>query len=477
VTGRTKIVATLGPATQEPAVLEALLCAGVDVVRLNLSHGPLEEHLDRLALVRATAAKVGRPVGVLTDLPGPKIRSGTFPAEGVRLEAHSWVRLVPGTAASTAQTIHVDYATLLDDVEPGDRIVIGDGNVVLIAGAVQPDAIVAEVRSGGRVQGRPGVHLSGERLQMFAPTDRDLELAETIASAGVDFVGLSFVRRAADVDALRTAIGDRAAIIAKIETASALDDLGHIVFAADAIMVARGDLGIECPPEDVPLLQKRIIRACMALGRPVITATQMLESMIHAPTPTRAEVSDVANAVMDGTDAVMLSGETAIGEHPVAVVSTMRRIADRAESEAIGPPLGERLAGVAHGLGGGLTERITGAVSHAAWQAAVDAGASAILCCTRAGRTARAMARLRPSARLVGLSPDPRTVRAMTLTWGIEPVHVGEYRSTDEMISSAVGAALAGGYIRPGEIVLILAGAPDVANATWTNMLRVLRVE
>jgi pyruvate kinase len=477
VTGRTKIVATLGPACEEPAAVEALLRAGVDVVRLNLSHGPIEDHLDRLAMVRSTARKVGRPVGVLADLPGPKIRSGEFPIGGVRLETNSQVRLVPGTAASTDHTIHVDYARLLDDVEPGDRIVIGDGAIVLVANSVQPEVIVAEVQSGGRAQGRPGVHLSAEGLQLAAPTGRDLELAETIASAGVDFVGLSFVRRAADVDALRTRIGDRAAIIAKIETAAALDDLIPIVAAADGIMVARGDLGIECAPEDVPLLQKHIIRSCRAIGKPVITATQMLESMIHAPTPTRAEVSDVANAVFDGTDAVMLSGETAIGEDPVGVVSMMRRITDRAESEMIHSPLRERLVGTLYGRPDGPTEKITAAVTHAAWQAARDAGASAILCCTRGGRTARAMARLRPAARLVGLSPDSHTVGAMTMSWGLEPVHVGEYLSSDEMIWSAVDAALAGGYISPGDIVLILARGADGARGTTTDMLRILRVE
>jgi pyruvate kinase len=476
VTCRTKIVATLGPASEEPTVLEALLRAGVDVVRLNLSHGTMEEHLERAAAVRTIAQRIGRPVGVLADLPGPKIRVGQFPTAGAWLDAHSRVRLVPGMAASSAQVIHVEYARLLDDVRPGDRIVIGDGNITLVASAIEPGAVVAEVQSGGRAQGRPGVHLSGEGVQMFTPTPRDLELADAIASAGVDFVALSFVRRAADVDALKTVIGDRASIIAKIETATALNDLAGIISAADAVMVARGDLGNECPLEDVPLLQKRVILACLAAGKPVITATQMLESMIHAPAPTRAEVSDVANAVLDGTDAVMLSGETAIGEYPIAVVSTMRRVADRAESAAAEAPRGERQTGEQRPEAD-FTDRITAAVSHAGWQAAVDANASAILCCTRSGRTARAMARLRPTARLVGLSPDPRTVGALTLTWGVEPVLLDEYRSSDEMMSSAVRAGLAGGYISHGDTVLLLAGTPEVASGMSTNMLRVLRVE
>ena len=343
--------------------------------------------------------------------------------------------------------------------------------------AKDPDAIVAEVQSGGRTQGSPGVHLSCERLQMFAPTARDLELAEAIAAAGVEYVALSFVRRAADVLALREVVGDRAGICAKIETASALADLAGITAAADAVMVARGDLGIDCPLEDVPHLQKQIIRQCVGFGRPVITATQMLESMIHAQAPTRAEVSDVANAVFDGTSAVMLSGETAIGDDPVAVVATMSRIAARAETEASYRQWAERLAREQRSWEGDTPSRITAAVSHAAWQAAIDAGASAILCCTRSGRTARAMARFRPDANLIGLSPDPRTVRALSLVWGVRPVHVEEYRSSDEMVWFAIETALASGYIDHGDIVLVLAGAPDRVGGAATDILRVVEVE
>jgi pyruvate kinase len=242
-------------------------------------------------------------------------------------------------------------------------------------------------------------------------------------------------------------------------------------------MVARGDLGIDCPLEDVPHLQKTIIRHCVATGKPVITATQMLESMIHAPAPTRAEVSDVANAVFDGTDAVMLSGETAIGDDPVAVVSTMSRIAARAERDASSRQWAERLSRSQRSWEAGIPVRIAAAVSHAAWQAAIDAGASAILCCTRSGRTARAMARFRPDARMVGLSPDPKTVRSLSLVWGVQAIHVEEYRSSDEMVWFAVETALSAGYVDHGDIALVLAGAPDRASAAGTDILRVVLVE
>jgi pyruvate kinase len=476
VNRRTKIVATLGPASDTRATLEALLRAGVDVVRLNLSHGDIDEHLERLAMVRDVAAAVGRPTGVLADLPGPKIRAGGFPEGGVDLVPGSTVRFVPGTAPSTAAVISVDYPTLLEDVDPGDRIVIGDGGISLGVVGRDDEAIIAEVASGGRPQGRPGVHMSCERLQMFAPTAQDLELARAVTAAGVEYVALSFVRRAADVVALRDVIGDAARIVAKIETASALGELAAITDAADALMVARGDLGIDCPLEDVPHLQKQIIRHCVSVGVPVITATQMLETMIDAPAPTRAEVSDVANAVFDGTDAVMLSGETAIGRDPVQVVTTMGRIAARAESEASYRQWAARLGSEQRTWASDVSDRITFAVSHAAWQAAHDAGATAILCCTRTGRTARAIARFRPECRLVGLSPDPVTVRSLSLLWGVDAVHVETYTSSDEMVWFAVETALHHGFIEHGDIVLVLAGAPDLQGSAATDVLRVVQV-
>lgn len=473
---RTKIVATIGPASSEPDALERLLRAGVDVVRINLSHGGADEHLERVVAVRAMAEQLGRPIGVLADLPGPKVRSGPFPADGAELVPGAPIRLIAGDGPSTADVIAVDYPTLTADVDPGTRIVIGDGAISLRVLSVAPDHIEAVVESGGRTQGKPGIHLACERFQMFAPTEDDLVLARRFADAGVDFLALSFVRRAQDVETLRAVVGDRVQIVAKIETATALGALPAITEVADAIMVARGDLGIDCPMEDVPHLQKAIIRHCVEIGCPVITATQMLESMIESSLPTRAEVSDVANAVFDGTDAVMLSGETAIGRDPAGVVHTMSRIAERAESEASYKQWAERLGRTQRAWETSDAERITAAITHAAWQAALDADVTAILCCTSSGLTAKAMARFRPEARLIGISPNPRTVDRLTLSWGVESLGVAEYTTTDETVWFAVEGALARGLIDHGDTVLVLAGAPQRGTG-GTDVLRIVRVD
>jgi len=476
--GRTKIVATVGPASETPEVLQAMMLAGVDVVRLNLSHGPLDEHIQRLRVVRAAALAVGKPIAILADLPGPKVRAGRFPEGGVVLEVGGIVRMRPGNEPSTALDVYVDYSSLLLDVQPGDRIVIGDGGISLRCTSVRVSDMTARVETGGLVQGRPGVNLPSERLRFTAPTDEDLVLAAAMAEEGTDFLGVSFVRTAADIDKVRAAIAPHSTrLIAKIETIPAITNLEEIVAASDAVMVARGDLGIECPLEDVPHLQKQIIRHCVEVGVPVITATQMLESMIVAPAPTRAEVSDVANAVFDGTDALMLSAETAIGHDPVLVVQTMARIAERAESEASYTQWAARLGRIQRTQWTDASDRITMAITHACAQATVDAGAEAIVCCTKSGRTAAAMARFRPSVPLIGVSPDPATVRAMSLTWGVRPIQVGSYKSTDELVWFAIESAVRQQLVATGWIVAILAGAPDRPSGAATDVLRLVRVE
>jgi pyruvate kinase len=486
MTRRTKIVATIGPASDSPQILEQLIRSGLDVVRLNLSHGDVDDHLVTLARVRRAATAVGRPVAVLADLPGPKIRSGRFREGGATIESASHVRLVPGDGPSDATTIHVQYDTLLDDLREGARVQLGDGAISMTVEQVGPNAALARVESGGRANGQPGVHLSSTVVRLATPTDQDLVLAETMAEAGVEFIAVSFVCGADDLERVRDVVGGRAQLVSKIETRAALDDLDAIIDESDAVMVARGDLGIDCPIEDVPHLQKQIVRGCVEAGKPVITATQMLESMITAPSPTRAEVSDVANAVFDGTDAVMLSGETAIGHDPVEVVSTMAAIAIRAEAEASYRQWARRLGRKQRESEGvvGVEERITMALSHAASEAAFDAEVSAILCCTRSGRTARAMARFRPDARMVGLSPDPKMVRTMCLTWGIEPIEVDMYSTTDEMVWFAVETALEHGVIEHGDTVLVLAGAPSGhrgqrpdRRSVATDVLRLVRVD
>jgi pyruvate kinase len=474
---RTKIVATLGPASTAPDVLAAMLAAGTDVVRLNLSHGTVDEHLERLAQVREAADAIDRVVAVLADLPGPKVRAGAFAGQGVELRVGAAVLLAADEAASTGERITVDYPSLVDDLHPGDKVVLGDGAISLLVERLAAGGAECRVVTGGRVQGRPGVHLPSERLRLTTPTPDDLRLAVTMAEAGVDFLAVSFVRSAADLRQVREAILPHTTrLVAKVETMPAVQALEEIAAEADAVMVARGDLGIECPLEDVPHLQKRIIRHCVEVGVPVITATQMMESMITSPSPTRAEVSDIANAVFDGTDAVMLSAETAVGVDPPAVVRAMNRIAGRAEAEASYSQWAQRLGRVQRGQLPDDPDRITMAITHAAGMAAADAGASAIVCCTRSGRTARAMARFRPTPLLIGLSPDPATVRAMALSWGVQALAMGSCSTTDDLVWFAVERAVQAGLLHPGQTVLVLAGAPDRPSGASTDVLRIVRV-
>lgn len=476
---RTKIVATLGPATDRPGALAAVIAAGADVVRLNLSHGPLDDHRRRLDATRQVADECGRVVAVLADLPGPKLRTGEIPVEGIEMVAGREVALVAGRGRSRPGELTVDDRDALDALVAGDRVVLGDGDIVLSVTGGGGGRVTAEVRSGGRLRGRPGVHLPAERVRATAFTAADRQLLAAMVGAGVDVVAVSFVRRAADVAAVRAALPDGGPLVlAKIETGAAVDDLTAILDVADAVMVARGDLGIDRPVEDVPHLQKRIIRAATAAGRPVVTATQMLESMVTSPLPTRAEATDVANAVADGTDAVMLSAETAIGRDPAGVVATMGRLVARAERELDLGSWGDHVGPLTRSIAAddaGRALTVTSAVARAAWQAADEVAAAAVLCCTRSGLTARAMARHRPLARLVGLSPRPATVRQLALSWGVEPLLLPESDETGDLVTAAVRAAVATGRVAAGDTVVVLAGAQG-AGAPVTDSLRVVRV-
>jgi pyruvate kinase len=469
---RTKIVATLGPASDPPGVLDAMIGAGVDVVRLGLAHGTTGEHRRRMDAVRELAERRGKTIGVLADLPGPKVRAGAFPEGGVFLAEGDDVTLVAGAGTSDGRRISVDEMHLIDIVEPGDTIVLGDGTVTLEVTGVGPDSVRAQVRSGGRLQGRPGVHLPSDRWLPPIPTEDDLRLVDEVAR-DADWVAVSFVRKPDELVRVREALGDHGPqLMAKVETRAAVDHLDDLLDVADGVMVARGDLGIDFPIADVPHLQKRIIRACGSRGLPVVTATQMLESMVTAPSPTRAEASDVANAVVDGSDALMLSAETAIGRHPARVVETMARIAARTEE------LDDQYGVYEQGLGqrrAPSAKAVTVAMAHAALRAAVELDLAAIVCCTRAGTTARAMAARRPQCRLVGASPSPATVGQLTLSWGVEPLLVAEYATTDEMVWCVVEAAVREGLVRQGDSIAVLAGAPDAAPGR-TDVLRVVAV-
>ncbi len=363
-------------------------------------------------------------------------------------------------------------------MQTGDIVTLGDGATALRVEAASPLRLSAVVVSGGRVEGRPGVHLPAGRLQVSAPTEEDLALIDVVVEAGADLVAISFVRRAADVHRVREAIGPgpgKPLVVAKIETRAAVDDLEAIMEVADALMVARGDLGADCPIEDVPHLQKRIIRSCVAWGRPVITATHMLESMVHSPSPTRAEASDVANAVFDGTDAVMLSGETAIGRDPANAVRTMARIVARAEAEADYLQWGRRLGRLQRTDPLPQELAITAATTHAAWEASVELGAKAVLCWTRTGLTARAMARFRTTSTMVGLSPEESTVRQLAVSWGVLPLWVDDHGTTEDRVWFAVEGAIKAGLVEKGDVVVVVAGSPDEVTPT-TDVMRIVRV-
>ncbi len=452
----------------------------MDVARVTLAHGTTDEAVERVRLLR----RVLPHVGVLVDLPGPKVRTAPFPDGGVSLVTDAEVVMVPdrGGESSSATRIAVSHGPLVEGLRVGDRVAFGDGGVTVMVTGLDGDAARAQVRSGGLLQGRPGVTAPAGRLSLVTPTPEDLRRVEVMVGEQVDAIAVSFVRSAADLVAVRAAserAGDGQAalpmLVAKIETSEAVADLDAIVEVADAVMVARGDLGVRMALQDVPHIQKRIIRLGVRYGRPVITATQMLESMVSVLAPTRAEVSDVANAVLDGTSAVMLSAETAVGAHPALVVATMAQIAQRAEQEFDHVGWGtnldpQRVAGNPFSAA-----RVTAATTSAAWRAAVEEDAAAIIACTRSGATARAISRFRPSMPIVAATPSLSTARQLALSWGVETLMVGERASTDEIVWFAVQAAARAGLASPGDVVVVLAGSPIEPEPT-TDTLRLVRV-
>ena len=470
---RTKLVASLGPATDDEEVLRGIIRAGVDVARVNLSHGSVDEGMVRYNAVRKIAAKEGRHVGVLADLPGPKVRVAKFATESI-FENGDMVSIVAGDTASSREVIEVDYEDIITSFIPGDRIVIGDGRMVMEVRSAEPDKLLAEVVHAGKLTGQPGVHVPADKLTMSTPTPQDLKLLDAFVEVGVDMVAISFVKSAHDMRRVGTEPHPRGPLlVAKIETRSAVENLEGIIEASGAIMVARGDLGNELPIEDLPITQKQIIERCIAGGKPVITATQMLESMITAPAPTRAEASDVANAVWDGTSAVMLSGETAVGVDPVNVVRTMGRIARKAD-EVFDHEAWARNVTALRMTESGSGHEVTDAMTVAAWRAVRELDVAAVLCISGTGFTVRQMARFRPEAMILGLSTDPKTVDQLTLSWGTTPVHLPTGGTREEMMAEAVKMAAAEGLVRSGDQVALLGG--DGVGAKVTNNLRIVTV-
>lgn len=470
---RTKLVASLGPATDDPAVLRDIIRAGVDVTRINLSHGSIDEGMVRYDTVRAIAAEEGKQVGILADLPGPKVRVAKFATESV-FEIGNELRLVAGNDSSNSEVVEVDYEDITTSFVIGDRIVIGDGRVIFEVTGATADALKAKVVFAGKLTGQPGVHVPADKLTLPTPTEHDLKLLDAFVDVGVDMVAVSFVRSAHDMRRVGTEPYPRGPLtVAKIETRSAVRNLDGIIEASGAIMVARGDLGNELPIEDLPITQKEIIRRCIAGGKPVITATQMLESMITAPSPTRAEASDVANAVWDGSSAVMLSGETAVGVDPVNVVRTMGRIARKADE------VFNHEAWASHVNALGMTEagsgrEVTDAMTFAAWRAVRELDVAAILCISGTGFTVRQMARFRPEAQIIGLSTDQRTINQLAMSWGTTPVLLPNAGTREEMMSEAVKMVAEAGLVRSGEQVAVLGG--DGIAAKVTNNLRIVTI-
>ncbi len=449
---RTKIVATLGPATSSPEAIAALIGAGVNVARINASHGTAKDRGELVQRVRAAAREADRPVAVLLDLQGPRIRVGTLPRP-VTLTPGAAVVFAPERVAEPGE-IPTTYEALATDVHVGGRILLDDGNLACEVTAVRPPRVEALVIYGGELKSNKGMNLPGVQVSAPSLTEKDLVDVKFAVKHEVDFVALSFVRRAEDIVALRALLDPGIRVIAKIEKDTALQDAENIIDASDGIMVARGDLGVELPFEEVPAVQKRLIRLAIQHRRPVITATQMLESMIEHPRPTRAEASDVANAILDGTDAVMLSAETAAGKYPREAVEAMDRIIRQMEGQDARPRRDERLADR------GEPAKTEVAVAAAAVAAARMLHAPLIIAFTKSGFTVRIIAANRPPMPILGVTEVARTYRQLALLWGVIPVYADQPPRYEAMLDAARERILAAGYATSGDCVVTMAGIP-----------------
>jgi pyruvate kinase len=471
---RTKIVCTIGPASREPAILEVLIKAGMDVARLNMSHGDVEFHRENIRLIRQLSEQLKKPLAILVDLQGPKLRVGNMPAEGVNLASGDTLVLTTEPIVGAPGRVPVQYEGLHEAVKPGDRILIDDGLIELEVSEVLGSEILTKVVTGGVLLSNKGMNLPHASLAIPAITEKDREDLKFALEEQVDWVALSFVRTPEEVldlkDLIRehSAFGRSTPVIAKIEKPEAVDNIDAIIKAADGIMVARGDLGIEMSTEAVPMIQKTIIIKCNQIGKPVITATQMLDSMIRNPRPTRAEASDVANAILDGSDAIMLSGETAAGKYPVLAVETMARIACETEIAQDALPLREIPAHPGRSF--------AQAVAHATVNTATDLSAAAIVAPTVSGETAWTIAHYRPHCPIIAVTPSPITQRRLMLVWGVYPILAERAQTTDQVISDAVEVAQKHGYVAEGDIVIVTGGSVSYGVGT-TNLMKVHLIE
>jgi len=480
----TTIIATLGPGSRTPETIDGLLREGADVIRLNFSHGSHEDHARSVRLVREAAQKFNRQIALFQDLQGPKIRIGAL--DGEFLEVATGETLVLTTADlvggihDDVKKIAIDYGGLHEEVHPGARVLIDDGLFELTVDRIEGQEIFTRVLNGGRLKPRKGVNLPNLKLKISAITDKDRRDLQFAYEHDLDYVALSFVRDADDVkeliEVMLSTYGRKIPIIAKIEKPEAVRDINGIIAAADAIMVARGDLGVETSPQDVPLMQKALIRQCNIAGKPVITATQMLESMIANPRPTRAEANDVANAILDGTDAVMLSGETAVGQYPLAAVRMMADIARNVEASEIFKTLMRKNVLTQEELLAKVCRRIDDAVHFATTDLAEKVCARYLVGFTHSGASILGLAKFRPSMPLIAFSANPVTLRRLALVWGVTPLQLGAVNTVDEFLESATEFLRNKGMVREGETVVFSAGVP-VGVSGGTNMIKVVKVK
>jgi pyruvate kinase len=466
---RTKIVATLGPASSTPEVIERLYRTGADVFRLNFSHGSHEDHALRIGIIRALEKKVGRPIGILADVQGPKLRVGRFQAGRVQLQTGQSFRLDMSATPGDVRRVQLPHPEIIEAARIGTTLLLDDGKLRLRVVHKRDDHLETEILVGGALSDRKGVNVPDVPLNIPALTVKDRADLDFVLPLGIEYIGLSFVQRPEDVAEAQAIADGRAWVMVKLEKPQAVENLEGIMALTDTVMVARGDLGVEMPPEEVPLIQKRIVRMARELGKPVVVATQMLESMISSPSPTRAEASDVATAVFDGADAVMLSAESAAGQFPFEAVNMMDRILSRVEQDS-----GWRQ--LTNAARPEPQKTSAGAISTAARQVAETIDAKTIATFSSTGSTTLRVARERPSSPILGLTANESTARRMAVVWGVHPVLSQEPNSMTDMVNKAVRAAASEGFAESGDEIVVTAGVPFGTPGT-TNALRVATVK
>lgn len=466
---KSKIVCTIGPASESLENIKKLILAGMNVARLNFSHGDFEEHGNRIKTIRQASKELGKTVAILLDTKGPEIRTGKLEVEPIELVQDEYLTLTTEEILGDQNRISITYSDLPNDVQVGSTILIDDGLIGLTVVDIQGTEIKTRIVNGGTIKSKKGVNVPGVSISLPGITEKDTNDIVFGIGQDIDFIAASFVRKASDVLEIRALLEKHNAshiqIISKIENQEGVDNLDEILAASDGLMVARGDLGVEIPAEDVPLAQKLMIQKCNIAGKPVITATQMLDSMQRNPRPTRAEASDVANAIFDGTDAIMLSGETAAGKYPVESVLTMSRIAEKAESA-----LNHREIFMKQQIAQETT--VTEAISQSVAISALDLNAKAIISSTVTGHTARVVSKYRPKSQIIAVTTQERTMRQLALVWGVTPVFGNEATSTDELLETALKGGKASGLVKAGDLVVITAGIP-LGRSGSTNLVKV----